>query len=146
MNDFDFGLQKVLNVRNIQEDIAQNKFMQARQRKKELENQLDRLNNTKKDTYDFIRNNGDSSVEITLQARRFLQLHKKKIEDKKEIILSQKEKVAEEQEKMIERQKKRKVLDRLKEKKYKAFQKEYLKNEQKLLDEIGQHLETEERV
>ncbi len=145
MSAFDFNLQKVLNVRNIQEDIAQNNFLKARQKKKTMENELKELNKTKKNTYDFIRKELSSSIDMTLQARRFLYLHKQKIEEKKEKIFFQEKEVVKKQQEMIEKQKKRKVLDKLKEKKYKNFYKEHLKNEQKLLDEIGQRAEIEER-
>ena len=145
MSAFDFNLQKVLNVRNIQEDIAQNKFLKARQKKKSMENELSKLNETKKNTYEFIRKELDSSIDMTLQARRFLYLHKQKIENHKEKLFLQEKEVTKKQQEMIEKQKKRKVLDKLKEKKYKNFYNEHLKNEQKLLDEIGQRAEIEER-
>ena len=146
MSAFDFKLQKVLNVRNIQEDIAQNEFVQARQKEREMKSELKSLKHTKKKTYDYIRNNSRSSIEETVQARKFLHHHKKKIDKQTDRLLLQQKKVAQKQEKMIEKQKKRKVLDKLKEEKYKKFYKNHLKSEQKLLDEIAQRSEKERSV
>jgi len=137
MSAFKFDLQKVLNVRNIEEDMAQNKFRKAKKEKKEIENHLQNLKETKRDVHRYIRDN--SSVEKILHARRFLQKHEEKIEDHQQKLSSKKKEVAEKQKEMLDKQKKRKVLDKLKEKKYKSFYKGKIKDQQKQLDEIAQH-------
>ncbi len=138
MSAFNFNLEKVLNVRNIQEDIAQNNYMKAKKKKEEIKDELDKLNETKNETFNFLRNKANSSVEMTLQARRFLQLHKKKIDNQKSVLEKQKHVLQKKQREMIEKQKKRKVLDKLREKEYYSFYKEQMKAEQKELDEIAQ--------
>ncbi|HKL75954.1 MAG TPA: flagellar export protein FliJ [Halanaerobiales bacterium] len=142
MSAFKFDLQKVLNVRNIEEDMAQNKFLKAKEEKKEIEKSLENLKETKKDVHRYIRNN--SSVEQILHARRFLQKHDEKIENHQQKLSAKKREVTEKQKEMLAKQKKRKVLDKLKERKYKTFYKEKIKDQQKELDEIAQH-EGEER-
>jgi len=137
MAAFKFDLQKVLNVRNIEEDMAQNKFRKAKEEKKELERQLENLKETKQDIHKYIRNH--SSVERILHARRFLQRHEQKIDNHKKRLLQKEREVAKKQKEMLNKQKKRKVLDKLKEQKYKNFYQEKIKDQQKQLDEIAQH-------
>ena len=138
MAGFNFDLQKVLDVRNIQEDMAQNKYLQARQKKKELERELQQMNQTKHQVYNYLRKDEDNSVEKTIQARQYLQRHKKKINKHQEQLKYQNYEVEQKQEKLIKKQKNRKVLDKLKEKEYKEYHSDLMKAQQKLLDEIGQ--------
>ena len=110
--------------------------------KKEIEEKLENLKEAKRNIHRYIRES--SSVEKLLHARRFLERHEKKIEKQQQRLFQKKKEVATKQKNMINKQKKRKVLDKLKEKKYKSFYKEKIKDQQKELDEIAQH-EGEER-
>ena len=145
MNGFNFNLQKVLDVRSIQEDMAQNEFLQARQRKQEMEEQLQQMNQTQKQIYNYLRKDAESSVEKTIQARQFLQRHKQKINMQRDQLQAQHQKVESKQEELVEKKKKRQVLERLQEKEYKEFNEEFLQSQQKLLDEMGQRIQQKVR-
>jgi flagellar FliJ protein len=138
LNGFNFNLQKVLDVRNIEEDVAHNKFLKSRQEKKNMEEKLLEMNQTKDQIYNYLREKTEGSVEKTIQARQFLQLHQVKIDRQQKRLDSQKKEVEKKQKELVSRQKKRKVLEKLKEKEFKEFQTDFLQTEQKLLDAIGQ--------
>ena len=145
MNGFNFNLQKVLDVRSIQEDKAQNEFLQARQKKKEIEDKLQQMNQTKNQVYSYLRRDAESSVEKTIQARQFLQRHKQKIDRQQELLQSQHQEVEERQDELVEKQKKRKVLEKLKDKEFEDYQADFLQTQQRMLDEMGQRIQQKVR-
>ena len=145
MNGFNFNLQKVLDVRSIQEDKAQNEFLQARQKKKEIEDKLQQMNQTKNQVYSYLRRDAESSVEKTIQARQFLQRHKQRIDREQQLLQSQHQEVEEKQDELVEKQKKRKVLEKLKDKEFEDYQADFLQTQQRMLDEMGQRIQQKVR-
>lgn len=140
MVDFNFSLDKVLKVRAIRENKAQNKFLQAQKEKIKIQNKLKKNSGEQKQLYNFVRNN-NLSLEETVQARNYLQLKRKKINQIQENLIQQKEKVEKRRNKMVAKKKKKEVMENLKEKEYERFYNDLLHKEQKEIDEIAQRLE-----
>jgi len=140
MKRFQFNLQKVLDVRNIEEEKAENKLQQARQRAREIENELHRLNGIQNELYDFLRSNSTLTVKENINARNYIHNHRVKIREVENILDKQEDHVHDCQEKYIQRKRNKELIEKLKEKKQEIFYKDYLKKEQKILDEISQHI------
>jgi len=131
-----FSLNRVLDVRVIEEKIARNKLLQERQKARIIENELEELNNGQQKLYEYLRKNGTVN-ENTLQARSYLYRQRGEIEKTEEKLTLQLERVARSNKEFIERKQNKEVLEKLKEKEYQKFYKELLDKEQKLIDEIS---------
>lgn len=136
MPEFKFEFQKVLQVREIREDLAQNEFLLARKEKKEIQSELRDLNSRQENIYNYLRNT-DLDVEEIIQARDYLHNNRLQIKEVRQKLLKKEKKVAEKKEQFVEKRKRRRVLDNLKEKDTKKFQKELVKKEQKQIDEVA---------
>ena len=136
MVDFEFSLEKVLRVRAIREDKAQNQYLQARREKREVENQLQQASGKQEQLYNFLRKN-DLSLEEKVQARNYMLSHREKINRIQEKLFSKKEKLNKKKDEMIKKRKKKEVLENLKEKEYERFYNNLLYKEQKQIDEIA---------
>ncbi|MDI3546974.1 MAG: flagellar protein FliJ [Halanaerobiales bacterium] len=146
MKKFKFNLEKVLEVRQIEEELAQNRLFQARQRAEEIEKQLTRLEDLQKGLYSFLRGEKELSVAENIQARNYMYINRRKIAETEESFLSQEREVARCREDFLDRRRKREVLEKLKEKEFKRYHRKLLYKEQKELDEIGQRAGDLQRV
>ena len=140
MADFQFGLQKVLDVREIEKDKAESKFLKAWKKKKEIENTLNEMNKKQKNLYRLIRNKENMDLEETLWARNYLHQRREQINEIEEKLEEQKKELQRREKKLLEKKKKKEVLEKLKEKEYNQFYNEFLHRQQKEIDEIGQQL------
>ncbi|MBF8435685.1 flagellar export protein FliJ [Halanaerobiaceae bacterium Z-7014] len=136
MKNFDFKLEKVLNVREIEEDLAQNELIKARHESRKIEKNLNHLNEIQNETYQFLRKDNNNPAK-SLQARRYLNINRTKINKAKRKLKKQDEIVEEKREKVVEKTQNRKMLETLKEKAANKFYRESLKKEQKELDELA---------
>ena len=137
--EFDFSLEKVLKVRNIREDKALNKFVQARQKLRKIEEKLENKVSEQKELYDYIRNN-NLPPETALYTRNCLYDNRKDIKKIRDELSAQMEKVEKFQKNFIEKRQKREAIDKLKDKEYEKFTKEYLHKEQIEVDDMAQHI------
>ncbi|MFW5855937.1 MAG: flagellar FliJ family protein, partial [Bacillota bacterium] len=106
---------------------------------------LQEMNKKQQNLYNYIRKDLQS-VERALQARQFLQYNRRKIQNQRQKLNVKRKEVEEKQEEMVKKQKKRKVLEKLKDKKYHQFQKDFMHDLQKKLDEVGQQSYMKEGV
>ena len=136
MPEFEFDLQKVLQVREIREDKAQNQFLQARKQKKEKEQELNQLHDKQEKIYDFLRNK-ELKLEGIIQARDYMHNNRHRIKNTRRELKQKMKKMRAKKKEMVEKRKKRQVLDNLKEKEKTSFYKELLSREQKEIDEIA---------
>ena len=143
--NFFFSLEKVLKVRNIREDKALNQFVQARNKEKKIQNKLQNKISEQKDLYKYIRNN-DLPPETAFYTRNCIFSKRKKINNVQEQLSAQKMEVKKCKQEFIEKRKKREAIDKLKEKEIKSFTKKFHQKEQKELDDIAQHLNSEPGV
>ena len=133
---YQFSYQKILDVKQIQEDqkstevvLAQDELNKEKNTLSKLEskkmNALINKKNSNKNTADMLRNNFFvNQVNLTIDNQ------KKQIQKKKKSLISKKDE-------LLEASKSRKILDKLKETDKKKFNIEQNKIEQKELDEIG---------
>lgn len=138
--NYKFRLERVLKVRSIREDRAQNQLLQARQQKREVESKLTELNSAREQLYNYLRQKQDTSIRDRQLTREYLSRQKQQIEKIKGELAAKIEEVDNCQQEFIDKRKQRQVLDKLKEKDYEEFNKELLHKQQKQLDEIGQRI------
>ncbi len=136
MKNFEFKLEKVLNVREIEEDLAQNELVKARHESRKIEKNINHLNEIQNETYKFLRKDNNDPAK-SLQARRYLNINRTKIDKAKRKLEKQDEIVEEKREEVVEKTQNRKMLETLKERAANKFYRESLKKEQKELDELA---------
>ncbi len=137
MKKFEFKLNKVLEVRQIEEDQAQNRLLEAQQKERDIKEEILNLQEKQNDLYQYLRNNEGITLEENMLYRKFIQINRQNIKDSEKSLLAQQEEVRLLRGDFLEKRKKREVLEKLKEKNYKHYYKEMLLKEQKVLDEIG---------
>lgn len=136
MKKFDFKFDKVLKAREIQEELAQNELIKARNKARKIENNIDRLTSIQEETYNFLRENENRSVS-SLQARRYLKKTSYKIRSARNDLSQQERIVDKKLGEVVEKSQNRKVLESLKEKAADKYYNEHLKKQQKELDELA---------
>lgn len=136
MKNFEFRLEKVLNVREIEEDLAQNELVKARHEARKIEKDINYLNEIQKETYSFLRGDKIDPAK-SLQARRYLNVNRTKISKAERRLEKQGEIVEDKREEVVEKSQNRKMLETLKEKAANKFYKESIAKEQKELDELA---------
>ncbi len=137
MKKFKFKLNKVLEVRQIEEDQAQQLLIEAQEKEKRIKEEILGLQDKQNDLYQYLRNSEGITLEENLLYRKFIQINRQNIKDGEKSLLAQQEEVRLVRGDFLEKRKKREVLEKLKEKNYKRHYKEMLLKEQKVLDEIG---------
>ncbi len=137
MKKFEFKLNKVLEVRQLEEDQAQNLLIEAQEKERNIKEEILSLQDKQNDLYQYLRNNEGITLEENMLYRKFIQINRQNIKDSEKSLLAQQEEVRLVRGDFLEKRKKREVLEKLKEKNYKRYYKEMLLKEQKVLDEIG---------
>src|SRR5690554_1101997 len=141
MKTFNFKLNKVLEVRQIEEEQVQHLLVKAQKVAREIEENIEYLEGKQNDLYQYLRERSDLQFDETLLYRDFIKKNRDSIENRKEDLKAQKDIVKERKIEYLEKRKKREVLEKLKEKKYKVFQKNSLQKEQKEIDELAQRVQ-----
>ncbi len=137
MSEYDFKLEKVLKVRLIKEEIAYNRLIKERNKRKKINRKLKDKNDQQKQLYEYLRKEDIFSPGEAILAHQYLHNNRKTIETIKEELQQKRKKEEQYRQELIEKKKKREVLEKLKEKKLEEFHKEYIYNEQKEIDEIA---------
>jgi flagellar protein FliJ len=139
MQKFGFRLESVLNLKSQLEDNAKNSLARAT---RELESQLDCLEGLK-NVNEGSMNSLNAEVDVGIPVYRimvynsYLSYLKNKIIDQKENVNIAEQDVDINRESLIKAMQERKILEKLKEKKYQEYQKEQNKVEQLLIDELN---------
>ena len=131
-----FSYQKILDVKQIQEDqistevvLARNKLNKEKDTLSELEDKKSKALNDEKakteNSADLLRHNS-----YVKQVNQTIEKQKKQIQKKDEMLSSKKDE-------LLEASKSRKILDKLKESDLKKYNLEQNRKEQKEIDEIG---------
>ncbi len=140
MKGFEFNLNKVLEVRDLEEDLARNKLREARQKSLEIEGYLNRLNELQTELYQFLRQEDDLSLEERVQGRNYLYRHRQEINRTEENLNSQYKRVSKCRSEFLNKRKERQALEKLRKKELKRYNKDLFDKEQKELDEVGQRV------
>lgn len=138
MKKFVFKLQPLLSVKMQMEDNLKNELGKAIQ-ELERNNELLKFIENKKEAYINKFNSKTRGKTLLKDLREYSTyiLHlNSKLEQQKENVKSAQKNVDKIREELTEVMKERRVLEKLREKKYKQFLNEQLKEEQKLSDEI----------
>lgn len=136
MKNFEFKLEKVLNVREIEEDLAQNELVKARHKARKIKKNINHLNEIQDETYNFLRSDNTDPIK-SLQARRYLNVNRTKINKAEKRLVKQDKIIEEKREEVVEKSQNRKMLETLKENAANEFYEESIKKEQKELDELA---------
>lgn len=136
MKNFEFKLEKVLNVREIEEDLAQNELVKARHKARKIKKNINHLNEIQDETYNFLRSDNTDPIK-SLQARRYLNVNRSKINKAEKRLVKQDKIIEEKREEVVEKSQNRKMLETLKENAANEFYEESIKKEQKELDELA---------
>lgn len=139
MKKFNFPLQKVLQHRKIQENLAQADFLKAQEDLNQLLDDLSSLENAKTEAR-FLRHKneveGIQPVGGLVQVHDFLQGQDLRIKKLKDQILAQETVVENLREILRNKAVEHKIIESFKEKKKQQFKQEYKKYSQKLVDDI----------
>ncbi|MDZ7672962.1 MAG: flagellar export protein FliJ [Halanaerobiales bacterium] len=139
MAKYNFRLQRVLDIREVELDKAQNELYQARQKEKDIEDRLNEAKQQLSNLFNYIRNN-DLDVMENIRTRDYIKKQQKKIQDIYQKLQKHREVVNAYKDNVIEKKQSKEKIVKIKEKKSKAFYKEFLKKQQKELDEISLRL------
>ncbi len=139
MAKYSFRLQRVLDIREVELDKAQNELYQARQKEKDIEDRLNEAKQQLSNLFNYIRNNNLDVME-NIRTRDYIKKQQKKIQDIYQELHEQKEVVNVYKDNVIEKKQAKEKIVKIKEKKSKVFYKEFLKKQQKELDEISLRL------
>ncbi|MGO3651752.1 flagellar export protein FliJ [Vagococcus sp.] len=135
MKKYHFSMEKVLNLRQSEEDYAKKDFLEKKALQVKEEVKLNDMIQARED----LQQSTDTLKNINDLRQQFL--YKNYLEEQigyQRIEVAQAEEVAKEElDKLVEKQKKRKMLEILKEKKMNLFVEEQKKEEQKEIDEMA---------
>lgn len=139
MAKFNFRLQRILDIREVELDKAQNELYQKRQKEKEIKEELDKAKKKLSNLFDYIRYNSLTVTE-NIRTREYIKKQQLKIEEISSRYYRQKEIVKKHQEIVIEKKQAKEKMLKIKEQKSKAFYKDFIAKEQKELDELSLRL------
>lgn len=139
MQRFNFRLESVLKLKTQIEDNAKNNLAQATQALERQKKYLNELESIKEETINSLNSQVDKGIPVykVKDYNSFFALMKNKISNQKENVNNAQNDVDINREALIKAMQERKVLERLKEKKYEEFLKEQYKTEQLLIDELN---------
>ena len=139
MQKFGFRLESVRNLKVQLEDNAKNNLALASRELKKQKEFLTGLRTTREDSISELNSKVDEGVSIS-QIRaynNYLTLLKQKITEQRENVNTAQKQVDVRRESLVKAVQERKILDKLREKKYGEFLKEQGKAEQLLIDELN---------
>ncbi len=136
---FEFRYQRVLEVREIEEQVEQAELGRIQRRLTEEKNRLDELESELGKTFNKLRGKrmGRVGAQYFLQVRSYLDLLGKRLSSQRKKVETWTKKVKKQREKLIEASQEKQVFERLKDREYKRFKEELLRSEQKENNEIG---------
>lgn len=140
MKKFEFKLDKVLKVRQIEKELAENRLMEANQKVRESEQEISFLEDKQENLYQFIREE-NLTVGQHIQTRNYLNNQRQKINQTEDKLTEYREEVVQCQQEYINKKQKEEMMEKLKDKAYQRYNKKLLLKEQKVLDELGQRSE-----
>jgi flagellar FliJ protein len=140
MAKFKFQLQTLLNIRNQQEENLKNELGKAVQRLEKEKAELHRLNFSKdRLIMEFNEKSRKTTVERLKEYNAYISVLSEKIKYQKENVNSASKNVDKVREELIKAVKDRKILDKLKEKKYDEYLIEENREELKSTDETASY-------
>lgn len=139
MRKFKFSLQRVLRVKEIREDQQKEKFQEAQQYKQKQQEQLDQMMNEKEKVCSDLKSKCAHPLKVH-QLRtyyNYLDRLDDHITHQEQELKKAEDMLEKERQKWIEAQKEKKIMEKLKERKWQDHRQEWFKREQKRLDELN---------
>lgn len=140
MKSFVYRFNKVLKVRKIEEELAQNELFKANKKLEELKEEKNSLTGSQQEIYEYLGREEVNSLAELIQAREYMFFNRQRINRKEKELEKQALQRKREQEAYLEKKKKKEVLEKLKERELQQYYQENLKIEQNELDDISQQL------
>ncbi|AZO94040.1 flagellar export protein FliJ [Halocella sp. SP3-1] len=141
MKGFQFNLNRVLDVRKLEEQLSRNRLLGEKHKAAQIEGKLEELNHKQHKIYNYLREkDNEITVEEMLQTRNFIHRQRRQIKQVSGKLSEQMAEVDKCNTEFIEKKKKKEILEKLKEKEYQQYRQELFRKEQQLIDEINQQL------
>ncbi len=139
MPKFDFRLNSVLRLKTQLEDNAKNNLAAATRVLTQREHYLNELKDANEASFNKLNSetNRGISVNQVRNYNNYFTMMKSKIANQKENVNNAKKDVDIKRESLVKAVQERKILDKLKEKKYQEYTKELGKEDQVLIDELN---------
>ena len=136
---YKFSYQKILDVRQIQEDQKSSEVASAQN---ELEKEKDELSKLEDEKSSTLKENGnDSKSSLALMRKNsFMNRVNENIDKQKLKIEEKEETLSNKKNELLEASKSRKIMDKLKESDLKKYNIEQSRKEQNQIDEIGANI------
>lgn len=136
---FQFRYQRVLEVKETQEDREKAEFGRIQQRLSEEREKLDKLQDKMRQMFDRLRQRreGKQNVQGFLQAQNWAGVLEEKIERQQQVVEKWEEKLENQREQLVEASRERRVFEQLKESDFEEFQEEVRRERLKQNNEIA---------
>jgi flagellar protein FliJ len=134
---FNFSFQKVLDVKEREKELAQHEYGVMKRRQMELHEQIEGLEMAKEKVFDQYNEVNRKTVWEILEVHediKHVELQMKKLEHQSQQIVQE---VEQRQQALFEKSKEAKMWNKWKEKSKDAFEKQLIKKEQTMLDEMA---------
>ena len=139
MKKFEFSLQSVLNLKDQEEQMIQKELARLKAKYQEVKEELDYVRERKGNWTKRLEQESKEGVELATfrKYKKYIEHLDDKIEELKLRLNHWAEKVNECQKELLEKVKERKSLSKLKERRYEEYWQKFLREEQKLNDELA---------
>jgi flagellar FliJ protein len=136
---YKFDLEPLLNHRSYQEEVLQKKLAESRIRLTAEQKKLRKLKEKKREYAHTLRSlqKKTGTVSDLILYLRYLDRLSKEIDHQKQQVIVAEKDFKHKRNDLIEIMKKRKMLEKLKERGWKSYQQQMLKNERKFMDEAA---------
>lgn len=138
MKGYKFKFEKILNLRNRQEEQEEDKYLLLKKELNDIKNKIKAIQSEKGNVFEQLRDQ-ENDLPLNISLRRYLKDLKAKEAAARQEKDEKEEEIAEQLEVLMEKKKERKTMEKLKEREIEEFVKEYLEDEQKELDELGRY-------
>ncbi len=136
MVEYNFRLQRVLDIRDVELEKAQHELYQVRQKEKKIKQKLTTAEQKLESLFDYIRQN-NLSVNENIRTREYIKKQQEQVREVNEELKNQQEVVKKYKDNLLEKKQAKEKIKKIKEKKSAAFYKEFLRKEQKEIDELS---------
>ncbi|SJZ64142.1 flagellar export protein FliJ [Selenihalanaerobacter shriftii] len=139
MKKFKFKLEKILDYRQQEEDMIQQKLAKIKEELNKAETQLNNLVNNKKQNQAELKEKEIKGIDVqqAMVYRNYIETLKVKITNQQQTVTEIRERSTKCRRKLLEKRKECKMLTKLKERKISEYQKGFLRKEQKQIDELA---------
>lgn len=139
MQKFKFKLEKVLDYRHQEEDMLRQELAEIQERLRKAESKLNSLLNEKREIQIKLKKKEKNNIDLqqAISYRDYLKVLKIRIKNQRETVNQVQHEANKCRQKLLDKRKECKTLSKLKEKEFTKYRREFLREEQKEIDEIA---------